>query len=137
MIRIISGSAKGRKLKTPNTKIRPLSDQAKEALFNILDNAVKYTEPKGKINISITKYELYIRIDISDNGVGLDEEEYASIFKRFYRGNNTDDIEGIGLGLYLAREIITKQGGYIKVKSKKGVGSTFSVFLHRDATVEC
>ena len=71
-----------------------------EALFNILDNAVKYTPADG-----------------------------GMIFKRFYREEEVHDIEGIGIGLYLAREIVTMQGGYIKVASKVGDGSTFSVFL--------
>lgn len=100
-----------------------------EALFNIIDNAIKYTHTGGKIDITVTKYELFIRIDIVDDGEGLDESEINNIFKRFYRGENAKTIDGIGIGLYLAREIISRQGGYIKVKSEKKKGSTFSVFL--------
>lgn len=100
-----------------------------EALFNIIDNAIKYTQSDGKISISITKYELFARIDITDNGIGIHEYEINNIFKRFYRGEDTGMVDGIGIGLYLAREIISQQGGYIKVKSKKGEGSVFSVFL--------
>lgn len=74
-------------------------------------------------------YELYARIDVADNGIGIDEKEINNIFKRFYRGGNTKNEEGVGLGLYLAREIISKQNGYIKVTSKVLEGSTFSIFL--------
>ncbi|MNM89421.1 Sensor protein SrrB [compost metagenome] len=100
-----------------------------EAIFNILDNAVKYTNINGEIIISIEKYSIYSRIDIKDNGTGLLEEEINNIFKRFYRGENSQKEEGVGLGLYLAREIITKQNGYIKVNSLKGSGTCFSIFL--------
>ncbi len=99
-----------------------------ESVFNILENAVKYTKENGVINISIQSYEIFARIDIEDNGIGISEEELPKIFSRFYRGKNVGDVEGIGIGLYLTREIISKQGGYIKVKSKKQ-GTVFSIFL--------
>ncbi|WP_243002707.1 sensor histidine kinase [Lachnotalea glycerini] len=98
-----------------------------EALFNILDNAVKYTPSEGKIHISVQQLEMYTKIDISDNGRGIKENHHATIFKRFYREESDED--GLGIGLYLAREIISLQGGYIKVTSKLGKGATFSVYL--------
>lgn len=100
-----------------------------ESLFNILDNAVKYTSAGGTINVSVEAWEMYAKIDIADSGKGIAENRHGLIFKRFYREEEVHDIEGIGLGLYLAREIITLQGGYIKVASAVGCGSTFSVFL--------
>jgi signal transduction histidine kinase len=100
-----------------------------EAIFNVLDNAVKYTQAGGSVTLSIEKYEMYARINIIDNGSGILEADINNIFKRFYRGKNTLNEEGVGLGLYLAREIITKQEGYIKVSSEKGKGSMFSIFL--------
>lgn len=100
-----------------------------EALFNILDNAIKYMDFKGKLNIEVIQMELYSRIDISDTGIGIASSEINEIFKRFYRSDKVRKIEGIGVGLYLAREIIVKQGGYIKISSSIGEGSTFSVFL--------
>ena len=103
-----------------------------EALFNILDNAVKYTPKNGTICVSVQSWDLYIKIDIADSGKGIAENRQGLIFKRFYREEEVHDIEGIGIGLYLAREIITMQDGYIKVTSMPGRGSTFSVFLpHR------
>ena len=77
----------------------------------------------------VQDWEMYLRIDVSDNGRGISEREHAAIFKRFYREESVHDVDGIGIGLYLAREIITMQGGYIKVTSEVGKGSTFSVFL--------
>ena len=103
-----------------------------EALFNILDNAVKYTPEGGEIRVKAEKWEMYLKIDISDNGKGIPEKHHAEIFKRFYRESEVHDIDGIGIGLYLTREIITMQGGYVKVTSGSQMGSTFSVFLPAD-----
>lgn len=102
-----------------------------EALFNLLDNAVKYSPSGGSIKVSVKEWEMYVRIDVADTGRGVPEHAQASIFKRFYRESSVHDVDGIGIGLYLAREIITMQGGYIKVTSEVGNGSTFSVFLPR------
>ena len=100
-----------------------------EALFNLLDNAVKYTPAGGKITVSVEQWEMYVKLNISDTGKGISERNQASIFRRFYREEEVHDKPGVGIGLYLAREIITRQGGYIKVTSEVGKGSTFSVFL--------
>ena len=100
-----------------------------EAIGNILDNAVKYTPEGGTISILVRPWQFYTRIDISDTGIGIDQENYNAIFQRFYRAEEVTAEKGVGLGLYLARGIIAQQNGYITVKSKKGKGSTFSVFL--------
>lgn len=102
-----------------------------EALGNLLDNAVKYTPPGGCIQVSATQYELFCRFDVRDNGIGVAEEEQAQIFGRFYRGRQVREQEGLGIGLYLAREIAQKQGGYLKLSSRPGQGSTFSLYLPR------
>lgn len=104
-----------------------------EAIYNILDNAVKYTKPGGTIGIRVTPYELFCRIDISDTGIGIKEEEQAKIFRRFYRSPSVYTTEGVGIGLSLTREIIQSEGGYLKVRSILGKGSTFSVFLLRES----
>lgn len=103
-----------------------------EALGNLLDNAVKYTPPGGCIEVSAIPYELFCRIDVRDNGIGVAEEEQAQIFGRFYRGRQVREQEGLGIGLYLAREIAQKQGGYIRLRSRPGQGSTFSLYLPRE-----
>ena len=100
-----------------------------EALFNLLDNAVKYTHDGGRVGVSVSQWEMYVKIDVSDTGKGIAESRQASVFRRFYREEEVSDEPGVGIGLYLAREIITRQGGYIKLTSKVGEGSTFSVFL--------
>ncbi|MGL4790465.1 MAG: sensor histidine kinase, partial [Phocaeicola sp.] len=100
-----------------------------EALYNIIDNAIKYTPSGGSVRISVTAYQLFCRIDVTDTGIGISEDETAKIFSRFYRSQQVTDKDGVGLGLYLAREIMAAQGGYIKVASKSDCGSVFSVFL--------
>ena len=100
-----------------------------EALYNLLDNAVKYTTAEGSIYVTVEDWEMYLKIDVADTGRGIPENEQATIFKRFYRAETVHDIDGIGIGLYLAREIVTMQGGYIKVCSAVGKGTVFSVFL--------
>ncbi len=102
-----------------------------EALFNLLDNAVKYTPAGGKISVSVEQWEMYVKLDVADTGKGVPESRQAAIFRRFYREEEVHDQPGVGIGLYLAREIISRQGGYIKVTSEVGRGSTFSVFLPR------
>ena len=103
-----------------------------EAVGNLLDNAIKYTPRGGAVSVSISEYDMFCRIDVSDNGCGIPEEEQAKVFQRFYRSPSVADAEGVGIGLYLAGQIITGQGGYIKLTSKPGEGSTFSVFLPRE-----
>ena len=100
-----------------------------EAIFNILDNAVKYTEVGGNIHIVVCRQELFTKISIEDTGKGIALERQATIFTRFYREPEVHDKEGIGIGLYLARKIITQQNGYIEVQSQAGQGSKFMIYL--------
>lgn len=102
-----------------------------EALFNLLDNAVKYTPAGGQISVSVEQWEMYVKLDVADTGKGIPESSQAAIFRRFYREEEVHDQPGVGIGLYLAREIISQQGGYMKVTSELGRGATFSVFLPR------
>ena len=103
-----------------------------EAIFNLLDNAVKYTLSGGEVRISVTSYELFSAVHISDTGPGIPEEEQPKVFQRFYRGIEHQNEEGVGIGLYLVRQIAEGQGGYVKVISEKGMGSTFSLYLPRN-----
>ena len=100
-----------------------------EAIGNILDNAVKYTPSGGKVAVTVRPWQFYTRVDITDTGIGIAEEHYNDVFQRFYRAQEAAGQEGVGLGLYLANGIITRQKGYISVKSKVGTGTTFSVYL--------
>lgn len=100
-----------------------------EALFNLLDNAVKYTPAGGKITVTVEEWEMYAEIKVADTGKGISESNQAAIFRRFYREEEVHEQPGVGIGLYLAREIIAQQGGYIKVVSELGSGSAFSIML--------
>ena len=102
-----------------------------EALYNLVDNAVKYTPTGGSVTLRAVGYELFCRIDVTDTGPGIPEAEQAKIFQRFYRSPAVSGEEGVGIGLYLARQIAAGQGGYLKVTSRPGEGSTFSLFLPR------
>lgn len=100
-----------------------------EAIFNVLDNAVKYTENGGDIQICVNRGEIFTKISIADTGKGIPLKRQGVIFNRFYREPEIHDSEGVGIGLYLARKIITMQDGYIKVESETGKGSTFHIYL--------
>ncbi|MNB71976.1 Alkaline phosphatase synthesis sensor protein PhoR [compost metagenome] len=100
-----------------------------EAVYNVLDNAVKYSSRHSTVTIKAVPYELFFRIDIIDEGIGIAEKEKSKIFSRFYRSAAVSGQEGVGLGLFLAREILSSGGGYIKVSSRPGQGSVFSIFL--------
>ncbi len=104
-----------------------------EALCNLLDNAVKYTPSGGTVTVEVKNYELFSAIRVTDTGPGISEEEQAKIFGRFYRAPGTWQAEGVGIGLYLTRQIAEKQGGYVKVESTPGMGSTFSLYLPRES----
>ena len=103
-----------------------------EALYNLVDNAVKYTPAGGSVTLRARSYELFCRIDVTDTGPGIPEVEQARIFQRFYRSPSVSGEEGVGIGLYLSRQIAAGQGGYLKVTSRPGEGSTFSLFLPRE-----
>lgn len=102
-----------------------------EALGNILDNAVKYSSIGSLIRIEVKEYEFYVCICVQDQGIGVPERERTRIFERFYRGSQVQQEDGIGIGLYLARQILQKEKGYIKVQSKPGEGSCFGMYLAR------
>ena len=100
-----------------------------EALENILENAVKYSPRGSRIEIVLKQFEMCSQIRISDQGIGISEKEFNNIFKRFYRSREVQELEGSGIGLYLAKLILEKQKGYITIESKPGEGSSFFVFL--------
>jgi len=99
-----------------------------EAVGNILDNAVKYSPDRSEITISACAYDMFVRIDIADNGCGIAEDELCNIWKRFYRGKNAENEKGVGIGLYLTANILNTEGGRVSAKSDEN-GSTFTAFL--------
>ena len=101
-----------------------------EALFNLLDNAVKYTPSGGKISVISGSVGNVCRGQSDRHRKGhFQKSNQAAIFRRFYREEEVHEQQGVGIGLYLAREIVTRQGGYIKVVSEPGKGSEFSIML--------
>lgn len=100
-----------------------------EAIFNILDNGVKYTNNGGSIYIDVKKQDIFTKITVCDTGKGIPLARQGMIFNRFYREPEVHDENGVGIGLYLARKIISLQGGYIEVQSEVGIGSTFMIYL--------
>lgn len=100
-----------------------------EAIGNIVKNALDHTNINGEINISWERTPIELRIFIADNGSGIQEEDFHHIFKRFYRSKNSSNIQGIGLGLPLAKAVIEGQGGIISLQTKQGEGTIFSIMF--------
>lgn len=100
-----------------------------EALYNIIDNAIKYTPEGGTVGITMDKYEMFCRIAVKDSGMGISEDEQSKVFARFYRSPQVAGQKGVGIGLYLTRQILSAEDGYVEVKSKPGEGTVFSVYL--------
>ena len=103
-----------------------------KGIANIVDNAIKYTPEGGKVTIHTEALSSLVRIDIADTGIGIREEEQGAVFSRFYRSKETSDSQGVGIGLYIAREVMRAQNGYIRLRSEHGSGSIFSLYLLKD-----
>ena len=99
-----------------------------EAVYNLLDNSVKYSEEYGKILMTVVRNEMFTEIRVRDWGRGIEEGEENLVFGRFYRGKNVSGEKGFGLGLYLAREIVHQHGGFLKLKRRKP-GLSVSIYL--------
>lgn len=84
-----------------------------EAVYNMLDNGVKYSSPGGRIDVSVSVNDMFYKIRVRDYGIGIDAVEESMIFRRFYRGRRVTGQEGFGIGLYLAREIVNLHGGFM------------------------
>jgi len=100
-----------------------------EVFFNLLDNAVKYSSRRSIILVELWEYEMYICVNICSQGIKIEREEFPKLFQRFYRGKSAKNREGVGLGLYLAREIVREERGYMKGEFDQKKGNVFRVFL--------
>ena len=121
----------------------------RQLFLNLVDNAIKYTPPMGKVSIVVTQNSAYAHVSVTDTGIGIAKEDQEKIFERFYRvdksrtreGHKVSDIQdiekrsrsrdvgGTGLGLAICKKIVDGHNGYITVESEIGKGSTFSVDL--------
>ncbi len=108
-------------------------NRIRQAIANLLDNAIKYTQKGGKVTLKTYRKRLedkdFIIIEVADTGIGIPKEDFDKIWQRLYRGKNTTHLKGLGLGLSFVRAIIDAHGGFVNVRSKVGGGSVFSVFL--------
>lgn len=100
-----------------------------EALFNVLDNAVKYSPSGSRVAVRCERLEIYTKIEIKDEGIGISPEHAADVCKRFFREEKAAKTEGIGIGLYLTREILEKENGYLKIRPGERAGTAVSVYL--------
>lgn len=121
------------RIRSENNDYKVFADPkwTEEVFTNIIENAIKYSPNNTEITIKSILYESFVCVRIIDNGIGIPEQEQGKVFQRFYRGTNVTDKQGFGIGLYLAREVLRKQQGYIKIKSKLNKGTTVEVFLTR------
>jgi heavy metal sensor kinase len=101
----------------------------KQLFLNILDNAIKYTPPQGKVTVQVGAEADRAKVVISDTGIGIPQDIMPYIFDRFYRADKARDISGSGLGLSIARSILEAHKGQIEVQSAPNKGSTFIIFL--------
>ena len=100
-----------------------------EAVRNILENALKYSPEGSEVEIEIAPNEAFTCISIQDEGIGIRKKKQRLVFERFYRSRDVKKEPGMGIGLYLAREIISRQGGYIEARSEYAKGTCFCIYL--------
>ena len=123
-------------IKTLDTKIEADQARLSQVVGNVLDNAVKYSPQGGQVTVKLEEHENDYLVSIIDQGIGINAEYLDHIFERFYRVHNraSRQYSGIGLGLYVTKEIVEKHGGRIWVTTNQGLGSTFFFTLPRTRT---
>jgi signal transduction histidine kinase len=96
-----------------------------------VQNAIKYSPAGGAVQVAVERHDTVVRVAVSDTGIGIPQTELPHLFQRFYRGSNVDErqINGLGIGLYVVKEVVTLHGGTIDVVSEEGQGSTFVITL--------
>jgi len=112
--------------------IRADRGRLQEALYNLLDNAVKYSRERGEITLMARRSEQQIVLSVSDNGIGIGKEDLPRIFERFYRADKArshNSVRGTGLGLAIVKHIAQLHGGHVEAESELGKGTTIRVVL--------
>lgn len=127
-------------LKIPKAQITIMADvhMLRMAIENLLSNAIKYTPRGGKISVHVYRLNKHVNIGVTDTGIGIKASEIDSIFRQFVRLDNetSQQVSGTGIGLYLAKNLVEVHGGTVGVKSRPGVGSTFTISLPTDGTMK-
>ena len=103
------------------------SERLKEVFNNLIANALKFNSAGGKVGVSVEWVGDFLETKVSDTGMGMTEKELSQLFTKFWRGH--PEIEGTGLGLWIAKQLITRMKGEMTVESKRGEGSVFTVLL--------
>ena len=124
-------SVKGKKLiyNDPKLPLFVYGDQArlKQVFVNVIDNALKYTKEGGSVNVNISENNDKVKIEITDNGCGIDKSEIPSITQKFYKANRSK--KGFGIGLSVVKEIVSSHGGELKILSEKNIGTSVIISL--------
>ena len=114
----------------PNAKIYVNRQDMERVIQNLVTNAIKYTEPGGKVVVSFTRWGVYLLVTVRDNGRGISKRSLPYVFDKFYREDHSrTDLRSSGLGLYIAKDIAKKHGGDITVRSREGKGSLFTLSI--------
>jgi signal transduction histidine kinase/tetratricopeptide (TPR) repeat protein len=118
-------------------KVRVDRDSVSQALLNLLDNAVKYSETEKRIGVDVQRNSHFVRISVADHGTGVGAHEVSKIFEKFYRSPEAAErgVPGLGLGLSLVEHVMSSHGGKVTVESQPGSGSTFTLSIPLDAPV--
>src|SRR5262249_50970649 len=111
----------------PELHITADRTQVRQALANVVDNAIKYTAPHGRVDIRASRRNGNVDIDVADTGGGIPPEEIHRIWERLFRGKNGHGQKGLGLGLSLVKAIVASHRGDVTVKSEAGRGSVFTL----------
>jgi PAS domain S-box-containing protein len=116
-----------------NTPLLVKGDELRliQVLQNLVQNAIKYSPAGGKVQIQVERHNTAVHIAVSDEGIGIPESELPHLFQRFYRASNVDErqISGLGVGLYVVKELVRLHEGTVSVVSEEGRGSTFTIRL--------
>jgi len=127
--RLAQSKAVTLKYRLPKKNIELFVDAEKinQVIFNLLSNAIKFTEEGGKITVGVMVFDTRVRIEVIDTGTGISSDNLQNIFQRFVQAPqaNSTEKKGLGLGLYIAKDLIERHGGEIWAESELGIGSKF------------
>ena len=117
----------------PDVQLKGDKLRLEQAITNLLVNAVKYSPSADNVYLNTTKQPSMVSIEIRDEGIGISEKDRNRIFEKFYRAEDLSPyLSGLGMGLYIANQIVTRHRGMITVSSVPGKGSIFSILLPTD-----